>query len=294
MSNKRNKKTCPKCGRTILETNYYKCNSPLFPDGRFHICTRCIGEMFDESDNPYDLALMILHSMDKPFLADLWESSIDFRNYMRQINSLHQYRGMTWINSKFLDDNDSEERKTNNSKDKILDLDYLESKWGLGYSYEEYQLFEKKYNTLKHNYPEKTSMHTEALLNYIRHRVKEEMATARGDVKEAKEWGALASKAAQDAKINPSQLSQSDLTGGLDTVGELVRAVEQVEDIIPILPQFKSRPQDKVDFAIWCYINYARDLEGKSLVDYKDVYRFYEERKREYEKEFGELEEGDN
>ena len=84
------------------------------------------------------------------------------------------------------------------------------------------------------------------------------------------------------------------MTGGLNTVGELVRAVEQVEDIIPILPKFKSRPQDKVDFAIWCYINYARDLEGKPLVDYEDVYRFYEERKKEYEKEFGSLEDGDS
>ena len=293
MSKKRNKKECIKCGRMISESNFYQCNSPLFPDGRFHICRHCLANMFEESDQPYDLALIILHSMNKPFLGDVWKSSNDFGDYMRQINSLPQYRNLTWRHSKFLDSQEDFLKDNQDSKG-YIDLDALEAKWGVGYSPEEYQLFERKYNMLKHNYPEKTSMHTEALLTYIRYRVKEELATARGDVKDAEAWGKLASKAAQDAKINPSQLSQSDLTGGLNTVGELVRAVEQVEDIIPILPKFKSRPQDKVDFAIWCYINYARDLEGKPLVDYEDVYRFYEERKKEYEKEFGNLEDGDS
>lgn len=126
-------------------------------------------------------------------------------------------------------------------------------------------------------------MHTEALLTYIRYRVKEEIATARDDMKSAKEWGQLAQKAAQDAKINPSQLSKSDLSDGLDTFGQLVRSVEQAVDIIPILPVFKERPQDKVDFTIWCYINYIRDLKGLPLAEYEDIYRFYDERKKEYE-----------
>ena len=70
-------------------------------------------------------------------------------------------------------------------------------------------------------------MHTEALLNYIRYRVKEEIATAKGDVKEAKEWGALAKDAATAAKINPSQLSKADLSDGLSTFSELSQAVEK-------------------------------------------------------------------
>jgi hypothetical protein len=126
-------------------------------------------------------------------------------------------------------------------------------------------------------------MHTEALLTYIRYRCKEEISTAKGDVKEAKAWGELAAKAAQDAKINPSQLSKADLADGLSTFGELVRAVEQAVDIISILPKFKEKPQDKVDFTLWCYINYIRDLKGLPYCDYKDIYAFYEQRKKEYE-----------
>ena len=97
-------------------------------------------------------------------------------------------------------------------------------------------------------------MHTEALLNYIRYRVKEELSTAKGNVKEAKEWGQLAKDAATAAKINPSQLSKADLSDGLSTFSELSQAVEREVDIIPILPRFKCRPNDALDFNIWCYI----------------------------------------
>jgi hypothetical protein len=178
--------------------------------------------------------------------------------------------------------------KQQNSK--LTITDEIINKWGYGYNNEEYKAFENKYSMLRNNYQEKTAMHTEALLTYIRYRVKEEMSTAKNDMKAAKDWGQLAQKAAQDAKINPSQLSKSDLSDGLDTFGQLVRTVEQAIDIIPILPQFKERPQDKVDFTLWCYINYVRDLKGLPLVEYKDIYGFYEARKKEFEDRFEDLE----
>lgn len=145
----------------------------------------------------------------------------------------------------------------------------------------------KKYKMLRNNYTEKTAMHTEALLNYIRYRVKEELATASGNVKEAKEWGSLAKEAATAAKINPSQLSKADLTDGLSTFSELSQAVEKEVDIIPILPKFKYRPNDALDFNIWCYVNYIRDLSGLPPCDYEEVYKFYDKRKEDYVKQYG-------
>jgi hypothetical protein len=164
------------------------------------------------------------------------------------------------------------------------DIDTLTEKWGFGYSIEELVAFEKKYQALKNNYPERTALHIEALQTYCRYRVKEEFATAKGAVKEAKDWGDLANKQAQSAKININQLSKSDLTMGLSTFGELVRMVETSVDIIPILPQFKEKPQDKPDFTLWCYVNYVRDLKGLPPAEYNDIYKFYEDRKKEQEK----------
>jgi hypothetical protein len=156
-------------------------------------------------------------------------------------------------------------------------------KWGEGFASHEYRLFEKKYQQLRNSYQIKTAMHEEYLIVYCRARVKEELATAKGDVKEAKEWANMAKDAAVAGKLQPSQMSKADLQDGLDTFGQLTRMVEQEVDIIPILPQFKKRPKDDADFTIWCYINYVRDLKGLPLCTYDEIYRFYEQRKKEYE-----------
>lgn len=172
----------------------------------------------------------------------------------------------------YLNEDDGEFRVTND----IIKL------FGEGYKRREYKAMWDKYNFIKTSYPDVTNLHVEALITYVRFKVKEEIATAKGNVAEAKEWSAAATKAAEKAKINPSQLSKSDLQGGMNSFCELLMAVEEAVDIIPILPEFKFKPKDAIDFNIYCIINYLRDLEGKPLCDYEDIYKFYDERKREY------------
>lgn len=159
----------------------------------------------------------------------------------------------------------------------------LIAKWGIGHKPYEYFLFEEKFQQLRHSYNVKTAMHLDHLLTYCRFRVKEEQATARGDVKEAREWARMADDIANAGKLQPAQMSKADLQSGLDTFGQLVRMVEEAVDIIPILPQFKKMPRDDVDFTLWCYINYVRDLKGLPPCSYEEVYNFYEERKKEYD-----------
>ncbi|MBE2919372.1 hypothetical protein HPK02_10915 [Anoxybacillus flavithermus] len=294
-----NKIECIQCGiKKDKERKFYKSNSKLYKNvGRIPICKDCLKSMIDYND--MNTIYKVLQQLDIKFDIHYWkkaeESNNDtFGRYITMANSLHQFENTSWKDSIFEyisesgnNQSDSFSFATNNEfkvTPEIID------KWGDGYSYEEYRAFERKYHLLKNNYQEKTAMHTEALLTYIRYRVKEELATAKGDVKAAKEWGQLAQKAAQDAKINPSQLSKSDLSDGLDTFGQLVRSVEQAVDIIPILPKFKERPQDKVDFTIWCYVNYVRDLKGLPLAEYEDIYKFYEERKKEYEERYKDTE----
>lgn len=160
-------------------------------------------------------------------------------------------------------------------------------KFGQGYTRREYKAMVDKYAFLSQSYPDLTNLHTEALVTYVRYKVKEEFAVAEGDVDTAEKYAAMASKQADKAKINPSQLSANDLQGGLNSFSELMMAIEQAADIIPILPQFKFRPSDSVDFTIWCIINYLRKAEGKPLCSYEDVWHFYDERKAEYIEQYG-------
>ena len=136
-------------------------------------------------------------------------------------------------------------------------------------------------------YTLKTSLQQETLATYVRFKVKEEEATAKGNVDEAKKWYDAAQNAASSGKLTPKQLSDADLQGGLNTFSELFKAVEEVVDVIHILPRFKTRPNDALDFVIWCYINYGRSLENLPQCAYSDVYKFYDKKKKEYIEQYG-------
>lgn len=159
--------------------------------------------------------------------------------------------------------------------------------FGDGYTPIEYQKMQEKYDKLKLNYTLQTNLHQEALATYVRFKVKEETATAEGNVDEARKWYDAAQNAASSGKLTPKQLSEADLQGGINSFSEIFKAVEQAVDVIPILPRFKFRPNDALDFNIWCYINYARNLEGMPECSYEDVYKFYDKKKQEYLDQYG-------
>lgn len=233
--------------------------------------------------------------------------------YFKNIQTLRQYCTMNWndgldweqkVNTKVSNgiiaqpeaNYEQTNNKTNQKEEMIYTLDEdcnfevttdVLKLFGGGYTKPVYKKMWDKYDFLKKNYPDVTNLHVEALATYVRFKVQEEIATSKGDVTSAKEWSSQATKAADKAKINPSQLSKSDLQGGLNSFSELSLMVEQAVDLIPILPRFKNRPNDAIDFNIYCLINYARDLEGKPLCEYSDVYKFYDERKAEYIEQYG-------
>lgn len=301
---------CVGCGEIHPRNNFYISYNKSHNNGILPFCKKFIKEKSydDEGEVDVDSFKRILRQLDIPFLQEDFDVSSKHDgdvvgDYFRKFNSLTQNRGLTWddttpelknnshndrvsVNTIDIDDSNNVYRRTLSDLTKD-DITILEDKWGTGYSPEELFLFEKKYQVLRNNYTEKTAMHTEALFNYIRYRVKEEMATADGNASEAKTWGSLASNAAKDAKINPNQLTKADLSDGLSTFSELSQALEKEMDIIPILPQFKYRPNDALDFNIWCYINYMRDLSGLPACEYEDVYKFYDKQKQDYLDQYG-------
>ena len=287
------KQMCQECKKTINLSKFYNSNNKLFPNGKAPICKLCIKKKIDYDD--IKTVYEVLRQLDVPYVLVQWEKAEEsksdtFGTYLRMMNSLPQYKHMNWENSTFTTtdpeeveskEDDSPVYITKSNKDFVL-TDEIVDRWNEGYTIEEYRQFEKKYNKLIRNYGEKTALHTEGLLSYIRFRVKEEMATAKGLIKDAKEWGALASKAATDAKINVSQLSKSDISGGVDVLSQLFEAVETEIGIIPLLPKVAAQPYDDADMVIWAIINYYRRLEDKPKVSYKDIYAFYDEMLQEH------------
>lgn len=284
------KKKCQECQKEYVLTNFYKTNYPFSKDGKAEVCKSCIKKIIDY-DN-FDTIYKVLQIMDIPFINDVWDKANGsngdkFGNYMRMINSLPQYKDLRYESSHFpVKKEESPGKGTMAEQIAKIPLGDLVDKWG-DYDAKELRAFEKKYQELIKNYPAKTSFHKEHLLTYVRFRVKEEMATAEGNLADAKQWSSMASSSAQDAKIKPSQLSKADLTDGLTSFSELSMAVEKVEDIVRILPKFKARPNDALDFNIWCYVNYIRDMKGLEPCEYSDIYLFYDKMVEEYIEQYG-------
>lgn len=287
---------CLGCGKAHPRTNFYK--SYTHTNGVYPFCKDYIKKTTYNTDTTINVEKLkeILRQADAPYIDSEFQGAISEKRetigaYFSRINMM-QNRGYTWKNSDFgekenIEINNNDYDTDNTTEDIIVkknpseltkdEIDKLEEKWGFGYDLNEYILFEKKWNKLIDNYGRKTAMHVEGLKTYIRFRTKEELATAKGDVKEAKEWGQLASKAATDAKINVSQLSKSDISGGIDVLPQLFEAVESKVGIIPQLPKLLEQPYDDADIIIWTNVNYMRRLEGKSRVPYREIWDFYDE-----------------
>lgn len=143
--------------------------------------------------------------------------------------------------------------------------------FGEGCTAQEYKVMLSYYDTMKNDYPSITESQKKLLLRYVRAAAREEIATNSGNTAEAEKWGKLSSDALK-------QLNQSDLQGGISSFSEFFQKVERTKDVIRILPKYRYRPNDALDFVIWCFINYCRRLEGKTECAYEDVYKFYDEK----------------
>lgn len=273
----------------VIKNNFYKSKSPFFPDGYVPICRKCINKManYDDISTIYS----IMQTLDIPFFYNRWEETkkknpdTALGCYIRMANSgLNEFSGARYKDSVFelVDTSDavnSESKSVYKPDFTIKDMttQELSEKWGYNYSQETLFLFEQKYRKLIDSYGDKTALHTENLITYIRFRVKEEIATAEGDAMSAQKWGSLAENASKNAKITVQQLSKSDISGGIDLVPQIFEAVEDKLGIIPTLPYLKEQPYDDADLIIWAIMNYTQRLEDKPRIEYREVWDFYDE-----------------
>lgn len=283
------KKICSKCQGKKKLTDFYTSFSPLDTDGKTKLCKSCVQDMVNIED--VETVKNMLRSLDKPFIARLWESALTknapIGEYFKLINA-KDFRYLTWANSVETLPSQETSESTYRTKEKDNSQEFIEELkeiYGYGYPDNEYLLFEKKFQQLKPSFQLITTMHEECLREYCVDKVKETLAKARGDFKEAKDWASMAKDVAEAGKLKPSQMSKADLSQGLDGFGQLARMVEEKVDIIPVLPKFIQQPKDKPDVVLWCYLNYVRDLKGLPEADYKDIYNFYEERRADYERQ---------
>jgi hypothetical protein len=184
-------------------------------------------------------------------------------------------------------------KKNRNNKMQELNNGLVEaeliSRWGRGYDKEDYVEMQNRYDKLAENYGLDTSIHEENLTSYVKVKMKYDKAIVNDDAAEAAKWSKQVKDMATAAKLNVSQRSKSDDTGGLNAFGIVAQEVEKEKDIIQMLPKFKQQPHDIVDFLIWAYINAARDIKGMPKVEYHEIWQFYDDAVSEFVQKFGNL-----
>jgi hypothetical protein len=172
-----------------------------------------------------------------------------------------------------------EDLNTNNIfiKNNNMDINDLKIKWGMDYKDEDLIKFELKYKELRKNYEIKTASHDEFLKHACVASVKATQCIAKDDPDGTKTWMSIFKDMTNAGKLQPSQMSKADLSGGLNNFGEFWKSLEDAKNVIEILPEFKKQPRDDADFVLYCNIQYMRRVLGLPDIKYDEIWKFYEE-----------------
>lgn len=167
----------------------------------------------------------------------------------------------------------------------------LEAVFGEGFTIKELREIKQIYDDYSNNYVLKTAMHKRALVKVCKCTMKYNKALAGEDLEAIKIWDSALSKALKEAKINPEQLSASDTNDGLSCFSVASLWVERAKgptNLIEILPETLSTPQDCPDYTIWQLVNHIKALRGEKLIEYHETYSFmkrmYDEHKERFAK----------
>ena len=113
MSNAKQKNTtntlvCVRCATPkAKQANFYNTDNPMYEKiGKLPICKKCISEMINYDD--INSIYRILQQFDIMFDYEYWdvakEAKVDtFGKYMTMANSMHQFKGMGWRDSVFVE-----------------------------------------------------------------------------------------------------------------------------------------------------------------------------------------------
>jgi hypothetical protein len=273
---KSKKKSCSRCGNEKAITSFYSSVSPLFFDKLVPFCKPCIKEMMNAED--IDSVYSTLRSIDKPFLKDLWNKALMSTNdsrgeYFRMLNSLHQYRNLTWENSIFYDDHEKAKKNkatsTSNNISDIENIDEVEteygqikvtkelvSKWG-DYSNRDIIEMEKLYQEMLFSNAIDTPQHKKQLYFYCKLTILMDKALSDGDFAGYEKLARQFDTLTKSSGFRPIDRKSSDEASGIRSFSQIFQEVEQNGFIEPYNVE---ENQDIVDKTILYLLNYTRKL----------------------------------
>lgn len=302
---------CRRCGGYKIDTYFYE-STEKNASGHLEFCKDCLQEMTDEFYQKYKdleqtLLLMCLYTnfIYHQEIADMSMKNLRLNEeepkkiytyyrveYMYKMNASayvpteHTFEHSNFEGNifKFVDVLETtpvcyfDSQNVDTVEQKQKKSTAMKKKWGAGFKVEEYEKMEELFEELSKFKSKKNIIQTNALIEYVRLKVKLDEAIGKGDLKDIEKWQKMTDAAAKNAGIKLDQLTAEDFGEGLDSWTGLVEMVEEYNSVIPQMPKVKKMPYDDIDFIIWQVVNYCRRLVELPEVDYEDIWKFIDER----------------
>lgn len=271
MSSNSKQKTCTSCQKPKVMNSFYSTNSKMFPDGKVPFCKNCILDQVDEND--ISSVKRILRQIDKPFIQMVWASAKNsekdtFGSYMKMINSLPQYKKMTYEDSvesiipltkdedeEEVDDYDVDEMETEDGVIKVTQDVRL--KFGLGYKNDEYIKMEKFYRDMRATNTIIEPNHIEMLIEICKVNVQKDRALRENNVGDYKKLSDASKTLIADAGFRPADKVSGSEAVGIRTFSQIFLEIEKEGFIEPAPIEVH---EDILDRTIMYLSNYTRRL----------------------------------
>ncbi|MGE6627794.1 hypothetical protein [Bacillus pumilus] len=225
---------CTCCGKQQLTTQFYLSESPFnLATGKISVCKKCLVDEFKKTGSDMESLQHVLRMIDRPFIYDLWISSMNEAKkkatgnvlgiYMKNIG-MKDYKSKNWSDSEFSMKEpavyDATVETSSVNEDKI---------WGNGYSEKDLDYLINFYRSYSENYATDTPVQINLYRNIAKVHLQADKELANGHVKQYKDLLELSSKLHNDGNIKPIQSTGANDDKGLSAYGLWIKSVEQTE-----------------------------------------------------------------
>lgn len=258
-------KVCKVCEKNKKMTDFYTVDSVLYPDGRMDVCSSCLKESIDPKE--VGDVVGVLRQMNKPFIKEVWETSIEtssklkskphpFGEYMKKINSLKQFKEMTFKDSQdtmvISDIYDESLSSIEREDGKVIAFgSHLITKWGDNYTQYELLRLEKFYQEMSLQYDINTEIHKSLLRQLAMINIEMDKAMRNGDMKQYNDLIKSQNTVMASAGFRPSDRRNITDETGLGSFSEVWAEIEKEgwipDDLVDYTP-------DDIDDMLLYYI----------------------------------------
>lgn len=226
------KKTCLNCGKVFANSSFYVHRNPLISD-ELSFCKKCVKEKINLDD--MDTFVGFLQTMNIPYVKDYWKSANNaptetIGTYFKNLNSLPQLKELTFK------DSDPISGKTNKAElTDIANVDFevtdgMLKKWGRRYAKDDIIKLEEIFDSFGGNEAENT-IQAKLYENMAKTQMIADKALEEDNPTQYEKMMKILSTQMNDANIKPVQIKSASEDGSINSWGEWVKKIEEVEPI---------------------------------------------------------------